>query len=373
MMAESPIDGNIYYFVDKCLPFEAAISCAHFQAFSDAVAYIVKVRTKADNVNYLNDFLFMALLKAICNAHLDKFLEICQEINFPVSLEKTFCGATLMTFLGFLIDTIEQLVMIPSEKVEKAIKMIEDALHKKSGKITLHNLQRICGFLNFLGRCIVPGRAFNRCLYAYTANPKLKKHHHIRINGEMRRDLEMWLLFVKDQSIYAQGFMDFTTELTADVICMYSDASKAVNLGYGGICDESWMYRQWDPEFIIGQDPSIEYLELFALTATVLNWIHRFKNRRVILFCDNQSVVHMINNTSSSCRNCMVLIRKVVLKLLKENVHVFARYVRSKDNTAADLLSRLKIRQFKSFKKWENEPTVVPSELWPISKIWIKG
>ena len=230
MMAESPIDGNIYYFVDKCLPFGAAISCAHFQAFSDAVAHIVKVKTKADNVNYLDDFLFVALLKAICNTHLDKFLEICQEINFPVSLEKTFRGATLMTFLGFLIDTIERLVLIPSEKVEKAIKMIEDALHKKSGKITLHNLQKICGFFNFLGRCIVPGRAFNRRLYAYTANPKLKKHHHIRINGEMRRDLEMWLLFVKDQSIYARGFMDFTTELTADVICMYSDASKAVNL-----------------------------------------------------------------------------------------------------------------------------------------------
>ena len=133
------------------------------------------------------------------------------------------------------------------------------------------------------------------------------------------------------------------------------------------------MYGQWDPDFIVGQDPSIEYLELFALTATVLNWIHRFKNRRVILFCDNQSVVHMINNTSSSCRNCMVLIRKVVLKSLKENVRVFARYVRSKDNTAADLLSRLKIRQFKSLKRWENQPTAVPSELWPISKIWLKG
>ena len=33
MMAESPIDGKIYYFVDKCLPFGASISCAHFQNF----------------------------------------------------------------------------------------------------------------------------------------------------------------------------------------------------------------------------------------------------------------------------------------------------------------------------------------------------
>ena len=36
MKAESPIDGKTYYIVDKCLPFGAAISCALFQAFSDA-------------------------------------------------------------------------------------------------------------------------------------------------------------------------------------------------------------------------------------------------------------------------------------------------------------------------------------------------
>ena len=45
--------------------------------------------------------------------------------------------------------------------------------------------------------------------------------------------------------------------------------------------------------------PSIEYLELYAVTAAVLTWIHQFKNRRIILFCDNQSVVDMINLTST--------------------------------------------------------------------------
>ena len=35
LKAVSPIDGETYYFVDKCLPFGAAISCSHFQRFSD--------------------------------------------------------------------------------------------------------------------------------------------------------------------------------------------------------------------------------------------------------------------------------------------------------------------------------------------------
>ena len=33
MKARSPLDGKIYYFIDKCLPFGAGISCVHFQHF----------------------------------------------------------------------------------------------------------------------------------------------------------------------------------------------------------------------------------------------------------------------------------------------------------------------------------------------------
>ena len=46
MMAESPINKKIYFFVDKCLPFGSSISCAHFQEFSNAVAYLVHWKTK---------------------------------------------------------------------------------------------------------------------------------------------------------------------------------------------------------------------------------------------------------------------------------------------------------------------------------------
>ena len=67
MKAVSPIDGKTYYFVDKCLPFGASISCSHFQRFSNAVKHIVQWRTKKNLVNYLDDFLFAALRKLLCN------------------------------------------------------------------------------------------------------------------------------------------------------------------------------------------------------------------------------------------------------------------------------------------------------------------
>ena len=120
-------------------------------------------------------------------------------------------------------------------------------------------------------------------------------------------------------------------------------------------------------------EPSIEYLELFAVVVGAYNWLHCYKNRQIILFCDNQSVVHMINKTTSSCGNCLILIRHLVLLSLKLNIRVFATYIRSKDNKSSDLLSRLKLNHFKKQKAmWDPQLTQIPAQLWPLEKIWRK-
>ena len=375
MKAKSPKDGKMYYFVDKCLPFGASISCSHFQRLSNAIKHLVQWRTKKNLVNYLDDYLFAALRKLLCNDKVKEFLRVCEEVCFPVSLEKTFWATTKLTFLGLLIDTINQCVCIPVDKVSRAVELIDSILSKKSRKITLNQLQKVCGFLNFLGRCVIPGRAFTRRLYVYTSSDKLKPYHHIRVNAEMKADLTMWLTFLQYPSVFCRPFLDFSKFLVADEIDMYSDASGKI--GLGAVCGPHWMYQTWDPKFISKFRPSIEYLELFAVTAAVLSWIHLFRNRRIILFCDDKSVVDMINVTSTSCKNCMVLIRMIVLKGLIENVRIFARHVEGAKNVFADSLSRDKIKVFKDLckeheKEMDVNPVPVPEAIWPVSKIWKK-
>ena len=82
--------------------------------------------------------------------------------------------------------------------------------------------------MNFLGRCVVPGRAFTRRLYAYTASDKLKPYHHIRVNAEMKADLRMWLTFLQHPAVFCRPFMDFSKFLVADEIDMYSNASGKI-------------------------------------------------------------------------------------------------------------------------------------------------
>ena len=182
--------------MDKCLPFGSSISCALFQQVSDGIAHIVQVKVSARLVNYLDDYLFMASFEWACNQQLDMFIQICKDICMPVLQEKTHRAVTSTTFLGFLIDCDNRLVCIPVQKVERAVSLIHDFLSARKSKTTLRRLQQLCGYLNFLCRCIVPGRMFTRRLYSDLVNKtKLKPYHHIKITGEMKADLRMWLVF----------------------------------------------------------------------------------------------------------------------------------------------------------------------------------
>ena len=375
MKAQHPTSGKTYYFIDKCMPFGASISCSHFQAFSNAIAHIVTYFTKKPNINYLDDFFFVQLLKYLCDQQVHTFLQICKEINFPVALEKTCKGSTQITFLGLLIDTLRQKVYIPVEKISKAIELINWILEKKSKKIRLKTLQQLTGFLNFLGKSIVPGRAFTRRLYSH-ANGILKPHHHLRVKKEMRLDLEMWLTFLNNPNVFCRDFADFSKAITAEEIFMYTDASANKNLGCGGVSENEWYILQWDDKFISSNKPSINYLELYAVTIAVFLWIKKYKNRNIYLFCDNMSVVNMINNTTSNCKNCMVLIRLIVLQGLIHNVKINAKHVPGKLNTFSDNLSRMKYKQFwqqarKDKHHFNNKPCEIPSLLWPMNKLWL--
>ena len=148
MKARCPLDGKWYYFVDKCLPFGAGISCAIFQRFSNAIAFLVKARSGGkDNVNYLDDFLFIALLKWLCDHQMHCFLEICKLVNFLVALEKTCWSTTRIIFLGLLIDSVAQVIIIPMEKLIKDRNLVNNILERKSKKTTITELQELCGFL----------------------------------------------------------------------------------------------------------------------------------------------------------------------------------------------------------------------------------
>ena len=126
--------------------------------------------------------------------------------------------------------------------------MVSYALTKQNKKITVHQLQKICGFLNFLSKAIVPGRAFTRRCYKFLKGD-LKQYHHIRVSKELRKDLQIWLMFLKHPSAVSRPFADFSISIDATELDFYTDAAKNLNLGFGGKFTCFWMMQKWDPVF----------------------------------------------------------------------------------------------------------------------------
>ena len=162
LKAVSPLDGRIYFFAEKALAFGTSISCSHFQRTSRALSHIVKFRTRRNNVCYLDDFYFCALMVNYCNFQVEQFLEVCKLIKFPISMEKTCWATTVLIFLGLLIDSEHQYIGIPVDKVQRAKALIKEILKERHNKTTIKKLQKLTGFLNFLCRAVVPGRTFLR-------------------------------------------------------------------------------------------------------------------------------------------------------------------------------------------------------------------
>ena len=154
----------------------------------------------------------------------------------------------------------------------------------------------------------------------------------------------------------------------------YSDTSKNTEFGIGAYFNGKWLFAQWEPDYIVKYDPSIEYLELLALCTAVFTWQQDLANKRVTIFCDNNSVCTMVNNSTSGCKNCMKLIRLLVLNNLRHNSRIFVKHIFGSKNVLADALSRMNFKQF-----WKHapentctKPEKLPKELWPPSKLWIE-
>ena len=379
MLAKEPKTGKHKFFIDKCLPFGASISCAIFQRFSNALTHITKWRignmTDKEIANYLDDFLDIALTRTDCNLMLTTFQETCDSLNIPLAKEKTVWATVCLVFLGILLNGERLLLTLPQEKIRRTVHLLELFLQKK--KATVKEVQSLAGLLNFLHKAIYPGCAFTRRMYAKVRNLSLKPYHHINLDREFRNDCKVWLKFLNGGNVedYCRPFMDLKSVTQAEEVGFYTDSSAGAMLGFGGIYgDANWFFGQWEPGYIKNLKPSIEYLELYAVCTGLFIFSSQIRDRQLAVHCDNMAVVGMLNSTTSSCKRCMHLIRMIVLRSLKYNFRIFAVYVNTKVNDLADSLSRLQFDRFRKLTKGtprhDTNAEQLLEELWPALKIW---
>lgn len=75
----------------------------------------------------------------ICQNLMGSFDIICKELRVPLSEEKTEGPSTYITFLGLCINTINQTIFIPKDKVDTLKSMIHNVYTRR--KVTLKVMQ----------------------------------------------------------------------------------------------------------------------------------------------------------------------------------------------------------------------------------------
>ena len=343
---------NAFYY-DRCLPMGARSSCQLFELFASALHFILNKNNIRFVVHYLDDFLLANNSAKKCQADLDLFLSICQSLNIPIALDKTFTPRQNIQFLGLEIDTVKETIKVPSDKVLKARLEIHKIINKK--KCTLNELQSLLGLLQFTCKVIVPGRAFLQSLYRLTAGCS-KPFHKIRVTKNMIKDLRIWLQFLDNFN----GVSLFREEmfLSPNTVNIFTDASK--NIGAGAVWDNFWFALTWPSAWWPNQN--ITFLELIPLVLALESWGPKLRNQYVRLYTDNIALVFIINKQHSKENLVRIFIRRLVLAALKYNILIKASHIPGHHNILSDCLSRQQIARFLTLHPTaEKIPSPIPS------------
>ena len=118
----------------------------------------------------------------------------------------------------------------------------------------------------------------------------------------------------------------------AHTLC--TDASLT---GYGWTCESAYIQGSFP---VAWAKLPIHVLELFPIFLLLSIFRTKLQNSAVRVLCDNQAIVHCINNFTSKDKKLMVLLRHMTLIMLQHNMVVKAVHLPGKLNTVCDALSR---------------------------------
>ena len=381
------------FFINSSMAFGARSSCKIFEEFACAIQWIMEKRTKSKDLShYLDDFIMVHAIKSTCQWYMSEMIELCHRIGVPLSGKKAEGPTQVITFLGLLIDFLNQIITIPREKVEKAMNLVNLALNSltntdknKKGKVTVEILQSLTGLLNFLCRAIPSGRPFLRRLYSLQAKaiPAASRHHSNRkacpfykgrLDRGARKDLIMWKNFLTNPRFSQHRQVPFLHFLGTKMgPLIFADASRSEQFGFGCVFPSigEWTNTRWPIAMFHDHryKADIALFELYAIVIAIETWAPALAGKQVQLRSDNEATVFMLNAKTSKKECHMNLLRHLTLTCMSFQIYVTARHESGKSNIMADALLWLQLQRFFSVapSNMNRMRTPLPASLWPIS------
>ena len=180
------------FYVDVCLPFGSRSSPCIFNAFADALQWIIVTKFDLPGlVHYLDDFFTCST--EMTQYYMDLIQAVFNIIGVPVALDKLEGPSQVITFLGIEIDSNSFTIRLPLDKLRELRQLVHLWMNRR--KCTKRELLSLIGSLSFACKVIRPGRMFLRRLIDLSTSVS-KLSHHNDITASVRLDLAMWTEFL---------------------------------------------------------------------------------------------------------------------------------------------------------------------------------
>ena len=295
-------DGTVVteFYVDLFLPFGLRSSPRLFNDYADALEFAMRMEKVKDLLHYLDDYFTVGPPGTDeCRTNMDTMVRVCKDLGFTVNPDKVTDPATTTTFLGIDIDSVKQEARIDPVRLKEITRELR--LFKRARSATKRQILSIVGKLHFICRVCPPGRAFLRRMIDISQKAR-HLHHRIKLNAEFRADINWWLDYLPDwNGVSILHDADWTDSPDLE---LFTDASDQ---GYGCYLQGHWCQGTFPDMGFKDQQMSINWRELYAATMALALWGHKFRGKRVLLHCDNESVVHIMAKASSKSKTMMKL------------------------------------------------------------------
>lgn len=344
-------------YIDCMLPFGLRSAPKIFTAVADALEWCVHRRGVEFLFHYLDDFLVMGPAASdICKHSLELLVEECSNLGVPLSPEKMEGPSSVLTFLGIEINTIEGILGLPAEKLQRLNTTVREWLPRKS--CTRRELESLVGTLQHACKVIRPGRSFLRRAIALISRAK-KPFHYTCLNQEFKSDLLWWRTFAS----HWNGAALIIDPNSHQPVVVTSDASGS--WGCGAWCELQWFQLQWDSQ---SEGKQIAVKELLPVIIASAVWGHGWSGKCVVSNCDNQAVVAVLNSRYSREKDIMQLLRCLFFLEAHFQFQLSAKHLPGVLNERADDLSRNRLPAFRD-KMPEAAP--YPSPIPPSLLQWL--
>ena len=155
--------------------------------------------------------------------------------------------------------------------------------------------------------------------------------NEININQDFHRDLNWFTKFLPQfngTAFFNHCPVHMTIELDACLV------------GLGAICMNQ-VYAITIPKNY--ENYSIVHLEMLNILVALRVWAKQWANKKILLKCDNQAVVSVLNSGKTQDLTLAAMARNINMLLAVEDIELQVIHILGSDNKIADLLSRWSI------------------------------